>query len=294
MQTSDEPPAAWFTAALAAPASDESVDVAGARICYRAWGEPGRPGAVLVHGTAAHAHWWDHIGPFLEASGLRVAALSISGHGDSDWRDSYSYDQWAAEVMAVASAAGIAGPPFIIGHSLGGHIAVRAAGRYGDGLAGIVIVDSPLSQGPPPAEASQAGRGPRTARAYASREEIISRFRLLPAQPVLPYIRDHIAAGSVTSRGDGEWGWKYDQTVFAKMAPERPPGFTTGPVSCRAAVFRAERGSLSPELAARLGARLGPAVPVVEIPAGHHVMLDEPFSLVSALRAVLGGWSASQ
>ena len=94
-------PPAWFTAALAAPATDGTVDVDGARVRYRAWGPPGAPGAVLVHGTAAHARWWDHVGPQLPA-GQRVAALDLSGHGDSDWRERYSLDHWAAEVVAVA------------------------------------------------------------------------------------------------------------------------------------------------------------------------------------------------
>lgn len=293
MQSSGEPPAAWFSAALAAPASDGSVGVAGARICYRAWGEAGRPGAVLVHGTAAHARWWDHIGPLLAAGGLRIAALSISGHGDSGWRDHYSFDQWADEVQAVASDAGIAGPPFVIGHSLGGHIALRTAELYGDDLAGIVVVDSPVWEGTPPPEASVRGRGSRPARPYASREEIIGRFRLFPDQEVLPYIRDHVAAGSVTSRAGGAWGWKYDQAVFAKMTRAPLPASTAGPVGCRAAILRAERGTLDAEMAARLGARLGPAVPVIELPAGHHVMLDEPLSLVSAVRALLACWTAA-
>ena len=142
------PPPDWFTAALAAPATDGTVNVDGARVRYRAWGPPEAPGAVLVHGTAAHARWWDHVGPQLPA-GLRVAALDLSGHGDSDWREQYSLDRWAEEVVAVAAGARISGAPFIIGHSLGGTIAIRAAARYGGDLAGIVVIDSPLYEAPP-------------------------------------------------------------------------------------------------------------------------------------------------
>ncbi|MFI7099293.1 hypothetical protein ACIBK8_08025 [Streptomyces sp. NPDC050161] len=39
--------------------------------------------------------------------------------------------------------------------------------------------------------------------------------------------------------------------------------------------------------------KLGRAAPVIEIPdAGHHVMLDRPLCLVTALRAVLAQWHA--
>src|ERR1700729_2075043 len=99
---------AWFSAALAAPVEDGSVDVDGARVRYRAWGDRGARGVVLVHGGAAHARWWDHVGPQLSA-GLRVVALDLSGHGDSDWREQYSLGRWAAEVVAVAAEAGVSG-----------------------------------------------------------------------------------------------------------------------------------------------------------------------------------------
>ena len=284
--------AAWFAAALAVPAADETVDVGGVRIAYRAWGDRGMPGAVLVHGTAAHARWWDHIGPLLQADGLRVAALSISGHGDSDWRDSYSFDQWAEEVMAVASAAGISGPPFVIGHSLGGHIALHAAGRYGAALAGIVVIDSPMFEGPPPPEVSASARGMGAQRTYASREAILDRFRLIPEHPVLPYAREHVAACSVTRQDDGEWRWKFDQGLFTRMTTRPVPSSGADRGDCRAAILRAQQGMMTREMASRLRTRLGQGVPVIEVPGGHHVLLDEPLHLVTALRAVLACWAA--
>jgi pimeloyl-ACP methyl ester carboxylesterase len=296
-------PPDWFTAALAAPADDGSVEVAGARISYRAWGPAGAPGVVLVHGTAAHARWWDHIGPFLQGSasgggaspdgGLRVAALSMSGHGDSDWRDRYGIGQWAAEVMAVAAAARIAGPPVIIGHSLGGGVAIHTAECYGGALAGIVVIDTTVYEGPPPPEMSTPEMGFGTGRTYPSREAILARFRLVPEQPVLPYVREHIAAWSVADRGNGEWGWKFDQSLFAKMTPQAPPA--PQPAGCRVAILRAQHGMMSPEMADRLRGRLGQPSTVVEIPAaGHHVLLDEPLSLVTALRTVLASWTVPQ
>ena len=100
-----EPPP-WFTAAMNAPVKQARVDVDGTPIAYRAWGDRGDAGIVLVHGGAAHARWWDHIAPLLDG-GRRVVALDLSGHGDSGRRDAYSLDQWSMEVLAVAAAAGI-------------------------------------------------------------------------------------------------------------------------------------------------------------------------------------------
>jgi pimeloyl-ACP methyl ester carboxylesterase len=283
------PSPAWFTAALATPAEEGGVEVDGARIRYRAWGEPGAPGAVLVHGTAAHARWWDHVAPQLPA-GMRVVALDLSGHGDSDRRSQYSLDRWAGEVIAVAANGGISGAPVVIGHSLGGIVAMRAAALHGAALAGIVVIDSPMYEAPPQPRDTVMGSVFGGERTYSSREAALVRFRLVPEQPVLPYARDHVAAWSVTRHPGGEWGWKFDRALFAKMAPSWP---MVRPAHCRAAILRAQHGVMTPAMASLLCERLGHVTTVFEIPAaGHHVLLDEPLCLVTALRAVLAGWSA--
>ena len=56
--------------------------------------------------------------PYL-ARKYTVAALDLSGHGDSDHRDRYSGETFAREVFAVCEAA-LPPKPFVIGHSFGG------------------------------------------------------------------------------------------------------------------------------------------------------------------------------
>jgi len=57
-------PPGWFTEALAVPAKDGSVPVAGARISYRAWGRPGLPGVVLVVPGNHDVPLWDVVSRF--------------------------------------------------------------------------------------------------------------------------------------------------------------------------------------------------------------------------------------
>jgi pimeloyl-ACP methyl ester carboxylesterase len=170
---------------------------------------------------------------------------------------------------------------------------MRTAGRYGGALAGIVVVDTPVYEGPPPPQMAAPEMGFGVGRTYPTREAVLARFRLVPEQPVLPYVREHVAGWSVTAREGGEWGWKFDQALFVKMdPPSQSPMVATEPAGCRAAILHAQHGMMSRDMARRLGGRLGPAVPVAELPAaGHHVMLDEPLCLVTALRAVLAGWA---
>ncbi|HTT52321.1 MAG TPA: alpha/beta hydrolase [Streptosporangiaceae bacterium] len=283
-------PPSWFTTALGAAAEPGAAEVAGATIAYRAWGQRAQGGIVLVHGGAAHARWWDHIAPLLAAS-HRVAALDLSGHGDSGRRDVYRLDVWAEEVLAVAADAGMAGPPVVIGHSMGGFVTLRAAGIYGAGLAGAVAIDSPVRDITPEERAAREQRAFGPLRVYPTREAAMARFRPIPDQPVLPYIAEHVAATSV-HQVPGGWSWKFDPRIFARH--HLVPALLTR-LDCRVALFRAEYGLVSAQMSEVMYDRLGRIAPVIELPAaGHHVMLDQPIALVTAIRTLLSDWEHSE
>ena len=113
-----------------------------------------------------------------------IVAPDLSGHGDSGTRDSYDLRRWSREVMAAAAAFSD-GHPTIVGHSLGGWVTATAASHFGDQINSIVVVDSPLRDRAP--EERHLSR--RTPKAYRSKDEIVGRFRPVPAQQgVLPYV----------------------------------------------------------------------------------------------------------
>lgn len=258
-------------------------------IAYRAWGSSGDSGIVLVHGGAAHARWWDHIAPLLAGS-RRVVAIDLSGHGDSGRREKYTLDAWAHEVSAVASAAGINAPPIVVGHSMGGFVALRAAGIYGSQLAGIVVIDSPVQDITPEDRAARDARAFGPLRVYPSREAAIARFRPIPDQPSLPYVREHVAATSIHAV-EGGWSWKFDPAIFGRT--QATPALLHH-LDCRVAVFHAEHGIVPPHTTELMYDKLGRRAPVIEIPAaGHHVMLDHPIALVTGIRTLLSDWDHS-
>ncbi|RVW00122.1 alpha/beta fold hydrolase [Rhodococcus xishaensis] len=285
-----EAPPQWFREALAVPVETGIVEVEGADIRFRAWGEPARPGLVLVHGGAAHSHWWDHIGPQL-AVDHRVVALDLSGHGDSGARERYSLDQWAREVQAVAAASGIDGAPVLVGHSMGGLVSFVAAHLYGDELAGVQIIDSPIRERTPEEEAARvkAAFGPK--KVYPTREEALARFRFVPPQEAaVPCVREHIAETSLAAV-EGGWSWKFDPAMFARSGSDI---MAVAQARCPVAYFRAQRGIISDELMEKMRPRFGASAIVTEIPdAGHHTMIDQPLSLITGIRAVLAAWAAT-
>ena len=287
--TAAAPAPDWFTRALAAPADLGETVVAGATVRYRAWGPAGAPGTVLVHGGAAHARWWDHLAPQL-ATGRRVVALDLTGHGDSDHRPGYALEQWADEAVAVAAPAGIAGAPMLIGHSMGGMVAFLAAHRHGTQLAGVQIIDSPIWARTAAETAARATASIGAGRVYPDAATARARFRLTPAQDrTLPYVLAHVAETSMR-RVEGGWTWKFDPLLVRRASSAL---LGAGAPACRLAYLRCVDGIVSDDALAELRTRLGPAALVTELPAaGHHPMLDRPLALVAALRTVTAAWAA--
>lgn len=283
----------WYQSALAERPEEAVVDCGGVPIHALVWGRPGSPGLVLVHGGAAHAHWWDHVAPLLAGDTYRVAAVDLSGHGDSGRRPSYTLEGWADEVLAVADGTGMAGRPVVVGHSMGGFVTIGTAALHGERLGGAVILDSPVSRPDPELEAARSGRIFNRLRVYPTADEALARFRTVPEQEhYLPYVVEHVARTSIRPADGGGWTWKYDPNIFV---PPRSVSRDLLPrVRCRMALFRAEHGLVTPDIGEFMYDLLGRVAPVVEIPlAGHHLMLDQPLLLLTALRTLLADWEHS-
>lgn len=295
-----KPPAPdWFEKAVSVPFERGQSEVDGAAIHWKAWGERGQPGLVMVHGGVAHKDWWDSIAPFL-APTRRVVALDLSGMGDSDHRERYRMECYAREVLAAGRDGGAfdAGKPYVVGHSFGGFVSLTTAMNHGEELRGVAVLDSPIR----PAEQQRRSSPPsRGGMSYPTFEAALSRFRLLPEQDCAnAYLLDHIARQSLkpTTRPDGSegWTWKFDPKLWDKMDYDRPaPADLVGGLKTRVALFRGEKSSLvTDEIWDFMREIFGPETTMVSIPdAEHHLILDQPIAVGAALEVLTGpGWGA--
>lgn len=286
----------WYREALATPSSDQVVQVNGCPIHYVTWGQPGRRGIVFVHGGGAHAHWWTHIAAHY-ATRYRVAALDMSGHGDSGRRESYSLEGWTDEVMAVYRDADMSGKPVIVGHSMGGFVTIVTAAKHSDQLAGVVVCDSPVTEPDPEIDAARVGEAFGKPKVYKNPEEALARFRTVPPQAhYLDYVMAELGPRSL-GQVEGGWSWKFDHRVFGAFAgnPRAIARPYLADVHCRLALLRSEFGLVTEDIGAYMYELLGRVNPVIEIPqAGHHLMLDQPLLLITALNTLLADWDHSE
>lgn len=283
----------WFTSAVATRPRQSTVEVEGCPVNTLSWGDPALPGLLLVHGGAAHANWWSFLAPQL-THGYHVAAIDLSGHGDSGWRDSYSFDRWAGEVLAVAENLGM-DRPIVVGHSMGGFVGIAAAALYGERLAGTVVVDSPVRRSDPESEEGQRGRAFRNPKTYPTLDDAAEHFHLIPPQPCdNAFIVDYVARRSLRPV-EGGWTWKFDPAVFARQEPVSVADYLAR-VGTRIAVLHGQFSAIvTPDVTEHMDGILGRRAPFVEIPqAHHHLILDQPLAFIAALRALLADWQHSR
>ncbi len=98
---------------------------------------------LLVHGLAASLHDWDLLLPELAAAGYHGYALDLLGHGASPKPASRAYrTKWLVKHFeAWVDSLHLTQPFALVGHSLGGYIALRYAMRHPNHLRSLVLVD---------------------------------------------------------------------------------------------------------------------------------------------------------
>jgi len=117
----------------------EELELHGHRYRYRIGGEG--PAIVLIHGITGSSETWGEVLPLL-ACDYTVLAPDLLGHGDSAKpRGDYSLGAYASGIRDLALALDV-GRATLVGHSLGGGIAMQFAYQFPERLERLVLVSS--------------------------------------------------------------------------------------------------------------------------------------------------------
>ncbi len=132
----------------------------GERLFFRAWQAPAsRATLVVVHGIGEHSGRHARLGRALREAGVTTVAFDLRGHGRSGGRPGHverfeDHVEDLAVFRRVVEALVGPGPRFLLGHSLGGLVAVQyLLRRRPDDLAGVVLSSPALRLRVEPGEA---------------------------------------------------------------------------------------------------------------------------------------------
>jgi sigma-B regulation protein RsbQ len=112
----------------------------GVAIAYTIRGS-GSPALVFIHGWMCDQTFWDaQVEPFSES--FTVVTIDMAGHGQSGMtRVEWSLAAFGTDVQAVVEHLGL-DHVIVIGHSMGGPVALEAARLMPDRVNGVVAVDA--------------------------------------------------------------------------------------------------------------------------------------------------------
>lgn len=233
--------------------------------------DPGRPSLLCVHGSGGRGA---EFSPLLEALGAAAngAALDLPGHGATPGPGRRSVDDYAAWVMDFLAAGPVR--PVLLGHSLGGAIALSVALARPELLSGLVLwgTGARLRVLPAILEGLAQDFGPTV--------ELLVDLAYAPATP--PAIKDLGRQAMAATPPPVLWGDYYSCHHFDVM--ER-----LGQIALPCLVVSGERDRLTPPKYSQFLASRLPGAQLALVPrAGHMLHQEEPLAAAQVLRGFLG------
>ncbi len=248
---------------------------------------PGRPNLLFMHGLFGQGRNWAGIAQGLlpEATSL---LLDLPDHGHSPWSDHFSYiDMADAVAHDLRERLGSAAAITLVGHSMGGKVAMVLALRHPELVKGLVVVDIA------PDDTSHGYGFGHIVNALRSLEldELTSR------EEASEEIADEVPDPAVRSfllqnlrRKKKTWAWLCNLDLLGDALPQISgwPDEVAGRYDGSVLWIRGERSEYVREehFAAMLA--LFPRTALLTVPrAGHWVHSDAPDAVVAGIRDFL-------
>lgn len=270
----------------------------GLKLHYLSWGDENRPAIIMLHGIRSYANTWAPVAEAL-ANAYRAIAPDLRGRGNSDWSagNGYFIDNYVMDLETLIAHLKLR-DFVLLGHSLGGAIALVYTARHPDKVSALIIEDI----------------GPGSSASGPGAERIVREFINTPiefnswqeARSFWRGIRPNISEQSLSSRvdetlkedDDGKIRWRFDLSGIrdARLAAARDSSklpdlwACVDRLHCPTLVIRGSQSDfLSPEVMREM-ARRNPGIAVAEIPnATHYVHDDNPAEYLLALQGFLQG-----
>jgi esterase len=248
------------------------------------------PRVAFLHGLFGQGKNWATIAKGL-ADSCRVLLIDLPNHGRSGWTDHFSYPEMADQIGELL-AAGSADPVNLVGHSMGGKVAMLVALSRPQLVERLCVVDvSPVDY---PSRSSFASyvTGMRSLDLDELPDRATADAALQPYErdpAIRSFLLQNLRRGKAP--GDHPWRWRLNLGLLSDALdqvggwPEVDAAPYEGPVLW---VAGANSDYVRPEYAPRMRA-LFPRVRQVTVKnAGHWVHSEQPQVFTAILRRFLG------
>ncbi|MFK7787185.1 MAG: alpha/beta fold hydrolase [Crocinitomicaceae bacterium] len=182
------------------------------KLYYRELGE-GRP-LMILHGLFGFSdNWQTHAKKLAEY--YRVILVDLRNHGRSDWRDEFSYDLMAEDVIELAEDLNLE-DLILVGHSMGGKVAMRVAQQTEDLLEKLAIIDMGIKSYPMHHQHILAGIHSVKVDEIKARREAEQQMRAhIDSEGVLQFLLKNLHW-----KEKGKLAWRMNTAVLEREMPE--------------------------------------------------------------------------
>ncbi|NYE75422.1 alpha/beta fold hydrolase [Microlunatus parietis] len=243
---------------------------------------------VFCHGLFGQGRNWTAIAKALSAD-HRSLLVDLPNHGRSLWTDDVAYPA-VADLVASRLAELTGGEPFaLVGHSMGGKIAMMIALRHPELVERLCVVDV----SPRPQQLTGDSPFARYVRGMRSLDLDGLPDRAAADQALVPCVEDPVVRGFLLQnlRRDGDhWRWQQNLQVLGDRLDVLGswPEVTQPPYDGRVLWVAGQRSDYITDADREPMRALFPAVRKVVIKnAGHWVHSEQPESFLATLRVFL-------
>ncbi|MSU24455.1 MAG: alpha/beta fold hydrolase [Opitutus sp.] len=184
------------------------------RLFHRDLGGSGLLPLVILHGMLGSSRNWQTAGRDL-AEGYHVLAPDLRNHGGSPHADGMTYPEMLADVLGWLDAQGIA-MATVVGHSMGGKVAMLLACRHPERVQRLVVVDmAPKNYFWPAHRVNFAAMNELDLRRVESRADAEQRFEArVPHWAMRKFL-----ATNLERTDDGSWKWAINLPAITAALP---------------------------------------------------------------------------
>jgi esterase len=240
---------------------------------------------VLLHGLFGYG--LGHFGDLMARLGprFRFIALDQRGHGLSDHAAEYTWDRLVEDVALLTDHLRLERYD-VVGHSMGGRVALIFASRFPARVRRLVISDMGPEQ-PPRAGLPR----PEIRSSFADVDEAVRAMQERARGPDPDPLIRRFVAGNLRSLPDGRWTWRYDPAIGAAIRGiiAQDHWDAVAEIRCPALLLRGGASdTLTAEVAARMTRELASCSLVEFAGCGHPLWREAPAAFAGAIDEFLG------
>ncbi|MFP4262861.1 MAG: alpha/beta fold hydrolase [Halomonas sp.] len=279
----------------------QPLRLANGRLAALAWGDPGAPAWLALHGWLDNAASFSRLAPLLvERLGIRLVAIDFAGHGHSAHSPGdYAIWDYCDDVLDAVEALGEASPT-LLAHSMGAGVACLVAAALPERVGRLALIDglgavtSPAEEAPRQLRRGLLGhrRPPSRGSRYADEEAAVAARVKGGATPVDAATIRPVVARNLRPLPDGRQGWRSDPRLVrpspVRLTPAQVKACLAA-IACPALLVEGEGGILGEGQRARAARAVLPGLERRVLPGGHHLHLEP--GAVAAVAEAITAWA---